>query len=254
MPNSLSPATLSPAPSLYRGRVRHRRFHPAVHEFEYPLFLAFLDIDRLPEQLDGSLWTGYERSRPLAYRERDHFGDPSLPLRQRVERDADRAGITLPDGPIYLLTHLRHFGYCFNPISLFYCYDKAGAVGPVLAEVNSTFGESHNYWLPGLQARGLDKRLYVSPFNGLDNTYDFHLSAPGPTLAVHIDTFRAGERFFDATLTLEREPWEPATVRRTLFELPLMTWQVITAIHWEALKLFSKRVPYVPHPGKVTAR
>ena len=239
------------APGIYTGKVRHRRFTPAAHDFEYTLFMAFLDIDRIPDLMAASRWTGYEKRALLSYWEKDHFGDPSAALRDRLRLSAAKDGFRLPDGPIYLLTNLRYAGYCFNPISLYYCYER-GAAEPSLAmaEVNNTFGENHNYWLNGLQVDGVDKKLHVSPFNTMDNQYNFRLSAPADRLVAHIDSFRSGERFFDATLMLDWSPWTAQNLRHAAVAFPLMTSKIIAAIHWEAIKLFFKRVPFAPHCNK----
>ena len=236
---------------IYTGRVRHRRYSPVAHAFEYTMFMAYLDVDRLPEMMSASSLTGYQNAALLSYREADHFGDPSRPLRERLAVDAAANGLLLPDGPIYLLTHLRYAGYCFNPISFYYCYERGvGEPALVMAEVKSTFGESYNYWLSGLRADGVAKQLHVSPFNSMDNEYGFRLTAPGENLVAHIDTFRAGERFFDATLTMDWSPWTAGNLRRAALGFPLMTLKVIAAIHWEAARLFFKRLPFVPHPSK----
>jgi uncharacterized protein len=236
---------------LYRGTVRHRRFHPVEHEFEYSVFMAFLDIDRLAELMRVSPLSAYGKAALVAFREEDHFGDPAVSLRQRLAADAARQGVTLPGGPIYLLTHLRYAGYCFNPISLYYCYEPDGTEPAcVMAEVHSTFGEQHNYWLKGLRADGVAKQLHVSPFNTMDNEYGFRLTAPSATLVAHIDSFRRGQRFFDATLSMQWIPWTASNLHRALVTYPLMTLKVIAAIHWEALRIYLKRVPFVPHPSK----
>lgn len=247
MPDSL----VHPAPGVYTGRVRHRRFSPIAHAFEYPLFMVLLDIDRIPQLMQASPLLGYNRPALLSYRERDHFGDPTLPLRQRLAADATTAGFTLPDGPIFLLTHLAYAGYCFNPISIFYCCHPSGEIALWMTEVHSTFGEQHNYWLPGPRHR-VPKQMHVSPFNTLDNEYQFALSPPAHHLTAHIDNHRDGEKFFDATLMLNFEPWGPAAIHKAAALFPLMTLQVIAAIHWEALKLFFQRLPYVPHQQKVS--
>ena len=157
---------------LYIGTVRHRRFEPVCHEFKYPLFMAFLDIDRIPELMKTSRFTSYKRFNWATYRESDHFGDSGLPLRERLKSDAATQGVLLPDGPIFLLTHLRYLGYTFNPISIYYCYTQSGRLDMMMAEVNSTFGETHNYWLSaGNQVPAGNSHIYrsskaihVSPF------------------------------------------------------------------------------------------
>ena len=165
-------------PAIYFGTIRHRRFEPARHEFTYPLFMAFLDVDRIPELMKVSPFTSYNRFNWASFHERDHFGDPALPLRQRLVADAAEQGIRLPEGPIFLLTHLRYLGYSFNPISLFYCYDREGRLDTILAEVNSTFGETHNYWL--------------SAANRIASTGLAHVPLPkgDARLAVHADGAR----------------------------------------------------------------
>lgn len=239
-------------PGIYTGRVRHRRLSPIEHCFEYTMFMTYLDIDRIPEMMGVSRWAGYEKRALVSFREADHFGDPSLSLRQRLKQDAAVNGVEIPDGPIYLLTHLRYAGYCFNPISLYYFYERGGAEPKlVMAEVHNTFGESHNYWLAALRVDGVQKQLHVSPFNTMDNQYGFRLTAPAANLVAHIDTFREGQKFFDATLTLDWIPWTEKNLKKTIFSYPLMTLKVIAAIHWQALKLFFKRMPFVPHPTKL---
>ena len=140
-------------PGVYTGWLRHRRTSPVTHVFRYPLFMVLLDVDRLPELLGRSRLTGYNRWAWASFHEADHFGDPRMPLRQRLALDAAVHGHALPDGPVYLLTHLRYLGYCFNPVSFFYCFDRAEHLHVVLAEVRNTFGGTHHYWLRPAAAR-----------------------------------------------------------------------------------------------------
>ena len=135
---------------LFVGTLRHRRFTPVAHAFTYPLFMALLDVDRVPQLMSRSRLTSHNRWNWASFDDRDHLGDPSRPLRERLVVDAARHGIELAGGPIFLLTHLRYLGYGFNPVSFFYCFDRAGQLQVVLAEVSNAFGGSHNYWLrPG---------------------------------------------------------------------------------------------------------
>jgi uncharacterized protein len=254
-----------PEPGLYSGTLRHRRFQPVHHEFTYKLFMAWLDIDRIPELMAQSPWTSYNRFNWASFEERDHFGDPQRSLRERVEQDASAHGVPLPDGPIFLLTHLRYLGYCFNPISYFFCYDRSGHLDMVLAEVNSTFGESRNYWLwPQNQKPSANafhyrcpKTMHVSPFMGMDLDYEFVLTEPGDRLVAHMNTIeQSAERnptqpFFDATLALDWQAWNSRSVSRVLLRHPWMTAKVIGAIHWQALRLFLKRVPVFTHPARI---
>lgn len=251
---------MTPSPALYVGTIRHRRFAPTPHRFQYSLFMAFLDIDRLPAAMDVSRLTSYNRWNWAAFDERDHFGDPQRPLRERLDAIARAAGEALPRGPIYLLTHLRYAGYVFNPISLFYCYDEGGVLRLVLAEVNNTYGGRRLYWLrpAGDTSRVFRavaaKSLYVSPFMDFDVDYGFVLTPPGPTLVAHMNVTRQHQalsgrgRLFDATLTLDRQPWTSRSIRHALLRFPWMTAKVIAAIHWEALRLRLKGLAVHPFP------
>jgi hypothetical protein len=263
--------------AFYFGTLRHRRFEPKRHEFRYGLFMAFLDIDRIPELTRISRFLSYNRWNWASFDERDHFGDPGTPLRQRLTANAAASTLVLPDGPIFLLTHLRYLGYNFNPISFFYCYDAAENLQMVLAEVHNTFGECHNYWLspanqrpagigssdvssPGHGYLGKARRyqcpkaMHVSPFMDMRLDYDFVLTAPGGHLTAHMNTLEAGRSIFDATLMLERRPWTARSLVRALARHPWMTAKVIAAIHWEALRLYVKKVPVFTHPARRVPR
>jgi len=255
---------MAAGPAIYVGALRHRRFHPVRHEFAYPVFLAMLEVDRIPEMMRVSAFASYNRWNWAGYDERDHFGDAALPLRERLKRDAGARGVTLPDGPIFLLTNLRYLGYCFNPVSFYYFYGRSGRLEMVLAEVNNTFGETCNYWLTpdceqtniaaqsaGRAARRYETRkvFHVSPFMDLGHEYTWIFTPPGERLVAHMKTRKEDGVLFDATLTLERRPWNSRELRRVLVEFPWTTAKVITAIYWQALRLRLKGVPYVPHPG-----
>jgi DUF1365 family protein len=241
------------------GKLRHRRFTPVSHDFTYPIFMALLDIDSIPQLMKVSPFASHNRFNWTAFDERDHFGDTRLTLRRRLAADAEAKGVCLPDGQIFLLTHLRYFGYVFNPVSFFYCYDKAESLQVILAEVNNTFGDSENYWLTSRNEwrakkvhRFRDaKRMHVSPFNhmSLDYTFVFNDPNEGKNLLVHMNTIEDGRANFDATLTLERREWSRKSLHRALIEYPFMTAKVTATIHWQALKLYLKGAKFYSDPG-----
>ena len=247
--------------ALYLGNLRHRRWSPKKHDFTYPVFMAFLDVDRLPQLMDLCPFTSYQRWNWLSYFESDHFGNPGKTLRERLTADAARNGVKLPHGPIFLLTHLRYFGYVFNPVSFFYFFDLLGNLRLMLAEVNNTFGDSHNYWLtppferPGTAARRCvtAKRMHVSPFMGMSLQYDWIFTPPAEDLLVHMNVRETGPAIFDATLQLHRRPWSPREIRRTAAAYPFMAMRVTAAIHWQALKLWCKGVPVYTRPAGAPA-
>jgi uncharacterized protein len=251
---------------LYEGSVRHRRMGVVKDEFRYPLFMAYLDLDELPECFDGR-WLWSARRPALAwFRRSDYLGDPDVPLSDAVrELVKDRTGVR-PDGPIRLLTHLRYFGKSFNPVSFYYCFDESGErVKAVLADVTNTpWGESHSYVMGvddsadhgtvALMRARFDKQLHVSPLMSMDHTYDWRLTEPGEQLFVNIESSEHnGKSVFDATLSLRRRELTPRALRRALLRYPFLTARILMRIYTHALRLKLRGAKYFPHPQKAGA-
>lgn len=230
------------ASCIYEGTIRHRRIEPQ-REFTHRLALAYVDLDELPELLGGRLVA--RRPGLLRLRRHDYLGDPRVPLLQAVRDTVQALGVARPTGPIRLLTQLRSFGHCFNPVSFYYCLDeRAARVQSVLVEVTNTpWGERHSYVLQARDGgspmlRGeFAKELHVSPFMGMDHTYAATATAPGDTLSVHIESLRAGRPVFDATLALERRELTRASVARITARYPLATVRVLALIYAHAVGL-----------------
>jgi len=238
---------------LYVGMLRHRRLAPRPHAFQYRLFMAYLDLAELDEVF-RSRWFWSARRPALAWFKRaDYLGDAALPLDEAVREKVLRETGARPRGPIRLLTHLRMFGHCFNPVSFYYCFDARGEqVETVVAEITNTpWKERHAYVLPvtGADMRfRFGKAFHVSPFMPMAQQYEWRFGAPGPRLAVHMENHDAHGKVFDATLAMERREISTAALAGALGRHPLLTLQVLGAIHWQALWLWAKRVPVHAHP------
>jgi DUF1365 family protein len=242
--------------SLYVGQVRHRRFAPVPHAFSYRLFMLYLDLAELPALFERR-WLWSARRPNLAwFRRADHLGDAQLPLdtavRDLIEGECGRR----PRGPIRLLTHLRYFGYGFNPVSFYFCFNaQDDAIEHIVAEVNNTpWNQQHCYVLDsrgepaGARRHWLDKAFHVSPFMDMEIRYDWRFSHPGRRLAVHMQNHRGTERLFDATLSLRRRPIHAGSLAGVLLRFPLMTARVTAGIYYQALRLWLKGTPFFPHP------
>ena len=251
--------TTPTASALYIGQVRHQRFETRSHRFRYSLFQVYLDLSEL-NTVFGRSWLWSTRRPALAwFRREDHLGRSHEPLETSVRSLVERETGNRPTGPIRLLTHLRYFGYVMNPVSFYFCFDEAGHnVEAIVAEVNNTpWGEQHCYVLGPHNAYESDdstmrfehgKEFHVSPFMSMKMRYRWRVTSPGERLAVRIACWRGEELLFTAELDLKRQPITPKRLRTVLLAYPLMTAKVFAAIYFEALRLWWKRVPYVPHP------
>jgi DUF1365 family protein len=221
--------------------------------------MLYLDLAELPELLDGhALWSA--RHPALAwFRRADHFGDPDVPLDVAVrDRIAAETGVR-PEGPVRVLTHLRYFGHCFNPVTFHYAHDAEGRLaGAIAAVTNTPWGERHEYVLPasepGREIRGsAEKRFHVSPFMAMDQSYEWRLAPPGERLVVQIAGERGGERVFDATLALRRRELSAPALRRVLLRYPAATAVLLARIYGQALRLKLKGARVHPHPREASA-
>lgn len=247
---------------LYEGWVRHARLAPRRHSFRYRLFLVYLDLDELPGLFDGRLLWSARRPALAWFRRADHLGDPRVPLAEAVRERVERETGERPSGPVRLLTHLRYFGYCLNPVSFYFLWDAADrALQWLVAEVTNTpWGERHCY-VVDLRAGRTEgdalrtrKAFHVSPFMGMDQEYRWRVTPPGERVGVHIETREGGQRIFSAGLDLAARPLTGGNLARVLVRYPPMTARVLTAIYWQALRLYLKGVPYHPHPASLPRR
>jgi len=242
---------------IFEGRVSHSRREPVTHRFTYRIFLMYVDLAELPTLFDRYwLWSA-KRAAPARFRRSDHLGPQSVPLDAAVRDLVEARTGNRPRGRIRLLTHLSYFGYCFNPVSFYYCYDESGnGIETIVVEVNNTpWGEQYCYVLPAAMSRRAgntsrftaDKQMHVSPFMDMDMDYDWVFTDPGDRLNIYMANSKEGRRFFDVALSLRRCEIDSLSLARVLTSYPMMTARVTIAIYWQALL---KRCPTYAHPAK----
>lgn len=244
-------------PTLLIGHVMHRRLRPAVNAFAYPVFFIRLPLARLADA-DNALLR-IDRPGLMSFRQQDHGprdGSPLLPWIQALLRQHG-----LPDdGEIVLQCFPRVLGYVFNPVSFWYCHDRAGALIAVLAEVNNTFGGRHDYLLfnpdrsplrDGQELKA-DKQFHVSPFCEVEGRYRFRFVNRASHVLAHIDYFDAGDAAGPLLLTSisgRTQAWSAMALLTAFLRMPLLTLGIMARIHWQALRLWLKGVPFVgAHP------
>ncbi|GIW43479.1 MAG: DUF1365 domain-containing protein [Candidatus Binatia bacterium] len=243
--------------ALYFGWVQHVRHHPQRHRFRYRSAFFYLDLHELPI-LRRRLWLlGVNRPGLFSLRESDFLDGRGLSV-ERLKTFVAQQG--LPSEAIAatrLLTHVRQWGYVFNPISLFFCFSRADELLYVVAEVNNTFGERFHYVLSDLSHHGgnsvffakVEKHMHVSPFASRDGChYEFRFRPPADRFSLAIRLREQDRPVIDAALWAERHPLSDRTLLRLAARHPWLTAKVTLAIHWEALKLYRKGLPFFSQP------
>lgn len=240
---------------LYSGTVFHRRVRPRVHQLQYRVFSMLIDLDELPvlhQSLRGFSWNGLN---VLSVHDEDFGVDRSATLKHGVHEALKQHGIDEAPDRIFLSCYPRVFGYAFNPLSLYYCLREDGGIFALIHEVHNTFGERHLYVLPVNKPskwiqQSTDKALFVSPFAHMDMSYRFRLNVPDEKQVIAIRLHDDNGLVLTASYTAEQRPLTSASLMRQVLKMPLLSIKVVSGIHWEALRLWIKRVPWFSHVPK----
>jgi hypothetical protein len=243
------------ATAIYQGRLRHRRLREVEHSFEYRIWMLLVDLDELPEIFDRHpLWSA-RRPAPVRFRRSDYLGDLVVPLPDAARDLVERRTGHRPGGPVRLLTMARTLGVGYNPVSFYYLYGDGGeSVQAMIAEVTTTpWGERHCYVIERSGPTGglggnMRKRMHVSPFMPMDQTYEWSSGEPGERLGVRIANRERGELVFEASLALRRRELTRAAMTTVPLTHPPQVLAAIARIYRNAARLKLKGAPFYPHP------
>lgn len=245
--------------SIYSAKVMHHRLAPKKHSFWYNIYLFYIDLDEIELLHEKLRWFSYNRFNLFNFRDRDHLQlpkenpDQSKNVKQNITDYLRSNQVEIGNGRIMLLTNLCVLGYNFNPVSFYFCFDEAGHPLCAVAEISNTYHEMKMFFFGKEELaedrfkQKVEKLFYVSPFIGLDTFFDFNLVIPTEKLDLKIDDYdKDGQRFFISTLKGDRKLLTNGNMLRYFFSIPLIPLRVMGLIHWQAFRLWIKKINYHP--------
>ena len=240
--------------ALYTGRVLHHRMHPKTHRLAYRVFSLLIDLDELPS-LDRDLrFFSWNRRNAVSFHNADHGSTDGSDLKSYAQGLCREAGSTGELGRVELLCYPRLWGYAFNPLSVYFCYDRHDRVAAMIYEVRNTFGERHSYVLPksgetDVLHHRCEKQFYVSPFIAMDGEYHFRVAPPAEKISLAIRQSSGGRPLMNAAFVGDRKDLSAENLLSAVARNPVMTFKVMAGIHWEALKLWRKGLSFHRRPA-----
>ena len=241
---------------IYIGSVIHKRFKPKKHFFKYNVFSLFLDLDEINELDQKILFFSYNKFNILSFFDKDHGHRDGSSIKNWLIHILKKKNISTTNIKIKILCYPRIFGYVFNPLSIFFIYDADSNPIAILYEVKNTFGEQHTYVfkidIKNKQIlNNCKKKFYVSPFMDLESKYFFKVLIPNERLSVIIDQRDKEGKLLFASQDGERVKLSSKNLLKSYLKHPLMTLKIISAIHYEALKLWMKGIKLVKKNLKI---
>ena len=242
--------------SIYNGKVIHKRFKPKTHYFKYNVFSLLIDLSEL-EYLNKKIkFFSHNKFNLISFYERDHGNRDDTSLVLWVKKNLEDNNISSKNVKIKLLCYPRILGYVFNPLSVFYIYDIDETLKCILYEVKNTFGEQHTYIFKvdneqNLYQHNCSKKFHVSPFIEMNCKYFFRLLKPGEKISVIIDQYQADEKILYASQDGKRADFNTKELIKSYLRHPLMTFKIISAIHFEAFKLWAKGIKFIKKKIKI---
>lgn len=255
--------------ALVKGWVRHRRYKPKAHQFEYKMTWTLLDLDKAEQLFQKSRLWGIEKANIVSYRQADFHqnnrsADCSLPsplaTKQNVLDSIQRHKGEEFNGKVFMLSHLRNYGYNFNSVCFYLCYDHQDKLKYIISEITNTpWGERHSYIFDcekdndserdAVMQFNFSKAFHVSPFIKMDMHYRWSFKVTAKNLRVHMVLITSeGQKYFDTTFTAELIPLTHKTMRQYAFRHALQPHKMSFLIYWQALKLWLKRLKVYDHP------
>ena len=241
---------------IYTGNVVHKRFKPKIHYFKYKVFSLLIDLSEI-NLLDQNLKIfSYNKFNIVSFYDKDHGARNGSSIKDWVISNLKKNKIDTENIQIKLLCYPRIFGYVFNPLSVFYIYDRSSNLISILYEVKNTFGEQHTYVFKteinhNLIQHTCKKKFHVSPFIEMDCTYFFRLLKPGNKISVIIDQNDNNGKILYASQDGVRSEINNINFIKSYLKHPLMTFKIIFAIHYEAFKLWSKGIKFIKKTLKI---
>lgn len=241
---------------IAEGYLRHRRHIGTAHQFKYSIFMMLIDLSELNELFNGYWFWSVNRPNIANFNRKLYLDNLETDLLQCAKETLkNQAGVH--SDQVFLLTNLSYCGYCFNPISLYFCFENHELVGVISEVTNMPWKERIIYVCRPknlgnqIYSTVFQKRMHVSPFLGMDYQYSLKFKYTDSSIHLHIDNIANNKRDFDATLNLSLKTINSRNLSSTLLKYPFMTTKVVAAIHWQAVKLWLKRNTIFKHPSKL---